>query len=267
MLKTRVLVAVVALPILLAVIVIGGELFALVVLGALMFGAVEYGLLLNQGGYRPPLVLILALIVLAVGSTWFDEPDWRDPGLVLVLIAGVMYAIWAMERNQPQPVLDLALAIFGGVYLGWLGSTLLAVRLMDDGVYLVLVIYGSVIVSDSAAYFVGRQWGRHKLTPHVSPKKTWEGYAGSAIAGGVFGALAGGLPQTGPLSWDDGAIIGLLIGTLGTVGDLGISAIKRQVDAKDSSHLIPGHGGVLDRLDSVLVGTAIGYYFLIWFVA
>jgi phosphatidate cytidylyltransferase len=81
----------------------------------------------------------------------------------------------------------------------------------------------------------------------------------------VFGAL-GGLPHSDVLNYVHGAIIGLLIGTLGTVGDLAISTLKRQVGAKDSSHLIPGHGGILDRTDSVLVSAAIGYYYLIWFV-
>jgi phosphatidate cytidylyltransferase len=120
------------------------------------------------------------------------------------------------------------------------------VRELDDGAYLTLFLYGCVNVTDSAAYFVGRRWGRRKLSPLVSPKKTWEGYAGGVISGPIFGALAA-LPATDALPVGHGALIGLLIGVLGTVGDLGESAIKRQVGAKDSSHLIPGHGGMLDR--------------------
>jgi phosphatidate cytidylyltransferase len=123
-----------------------------------------------------------------------------------------------------------------------------------------------VAFSDSAAYFVGRLWGRHKLSPRTSPKKTWEGYAGSVIGGLAFGAVVGGLPGTGALTWWQGALLGLLIGVLGTIGDLSISLIKRQVGAKDSSRLIPGHGGILDRTDSVLVAAAVGYYYLVWFV-
>jgi len=86
------------------------------------------------------------------------------------------------------------------------------------------------------------------------------------IGGALFGALAGGLPDSGVLNWGHGSMIGLLIGALGTVGDLGMSLVKRQVGAKDSSHLIPGHGGILDRVDSVLVAAAVGYYYLTWVV-
>ncbi len=266
MLKTRVLTAVVALPILIAVVLVGGWLFAALIVAALVLGGLEYVHLLRQGGYHTPAWLVLALILLLAGATCFEHDDWRAPGVAALLIAGTFYAIWGMEHGQPNPVLALALAVFGGLYLGWLGSYLLAVRDLQEGAYLLLMLYGCVAFSDSAAYFVGRRWGRHKMSPRVSPKKTWEGYVGSVVGGAVFGALAGGLPDTAVLTWGHGALIGLLIGVLGTVGDLGISAIKRQVGAKDSSHLIPGHGGILDRTDSVLVSVAIGYYYLVWFV-
>jgi phosphatidate cytidylyltransferase len=266
MLRTRVLTAVVALPILIAVVLVGGWLFVVLVTAVLLLGGLEYIHLLRQGGYYAPAWLVLALILLLVGATWFAHDDWRAPGITALLIAGAVYTIWSMEHGQPNPVLALVLAMFGGVYLGWLGSYLLAVRGLQEGAYLLLMLYGCVAFSDSVAYLVGQRWGRHKMSPRVSPKKTWEGYAGSVVGGLVFGALAGGLPNTDVLTWEHGALLGLLIGVLGTVGDLGISAIKRQVGAKDSSHLIPGHGGILDRTDSVLVSGAVGYYYLVWFV-
>jgi len=266
MLKTRALVAAVALPILVVVIVLGGWWFALVVLAALLLAGDEYVRLLRHGNHRPPGWLVLGLIALAWGAVWFEHPDWREPGLMGLLILGMFAAIWGMEHGETQPIHNLALAAFGGVYLGWLGSTLVAVRMLDDGAILTMVLYGCVIVSDSGAYFVGRQWGRHRLSPRVSPKKSWEGYAGGIVSGIAFGALAAAVAGIDALSVAHGAAIGLLIGVLGTVGDLGISAIKRQVGAKDSSHLIPGHRGILERTDSVLVSAAIGYYYLIWFV-
>jgi phosphatidate cytidylyltransferase len=266
MLKTRAIVAAIALPLLVLVIVVGDWLFALVVLAALLLAGDEYTRLLRHGDLHPPEWLTLALVALAFGSIWFDHPDWREPGLALLLIAGMLNAIWDMEHGSSRPILDLALATLGGVYLGWLGSNVLALRLLDEGAYLTLVLYGSVIVSDSAAYFVGMRWGSHKMSPRTSPKKSWEGYMGGVIAGAVFGALAGGLPDTDILTVTHGAALGLLVGVWGTVGDLGISAIKRQVNAKDSGHLIPGHGGILDRTDSVLVAATVGYCYIVWFV-
>lgn len=266
MLRTRVIVGAVALPVLLVVVLIGGALFASFMLVVLLLGADEYVRLLKQGEFNPPRWLMGALILIAVGAVWFDKPDWYVPGLVGLLIVGVFGSIWGMEHGAARPVLDMALAVWGGVYLGWLGSTLLAIRLLDDGAALAIVLYVCVAGTDSAAYFVGRQWGRHKLSPRVSPKKTWEGYAGSVISGPIIGLLAALVVGHAVLPVGQGMIIGLLVGVLGTVGDLAISVIKRQVNAKDSSHLIPGHGGILDRTDSVLVAAAIGYYYLVWFV-
>ncbi len=100
MLKTRALVAVIALPILIVVVVIGGWLFAVLVLVALLLGGDEYVRLLRQGNFNPPEWLVLALIALPWGATWFDHPDWREPGLAFLLIGGALYAIWSMERGQ-----------------------------------------------------------------------------------------------------------------------------------------------------------------------
>jgi phosphatidate cytidylyltransferase len=266
MLKTRALVAVVGLPILVGVVLIGGWVFAIAILAALLLAGNEYVNLLRQGDYHLPEWLVLGLIALLWGAVWFEHPHDREPILALGLISGVFYAIVCMERNQPQPVLNLALGLFGGVYIGWLGSYIVQLRQLHEGAYLTLFVYGCVAFSDTAAYLVGRQWGKHKLSPRTSPKKTWEGYIGSMIGGPIFGALVGGLVHSDTLNWGHGAALGLLIGALGTVGDLAISVIKRQVGAKDSSHLIPGHGGILDRTDSVLVAAAIGYYYLVWFV-
>lgn len=266
MLKTRVLVAVVALPALTALVLIGGWAFALFVLVALLIAGWEYIRLWRHGGAAPAPWLVMALIALAVAATWFDEPGWRTPGLIALLIAGMLQAIWDMEHERPMPVQNLALAAFGGVYLGWLGSTLVAVRMLERGANLVIFLYGCVIVADTAAYFVGSRLGRRKMSPRVSPKKTWEGFAGGVLMTPIFGALAGLLPATSAVTPLHGAILGLLISLVGPIGDLGESVMKRQAGVKDSSNLIPGHGGMLDRIDSVVVSFAVGYYYLLWFV-
>lgn len=266
MLRTRALVAAVALPILFVLTLVGGWVFALTLLAALLIGGWEYITLMRQTSPNLPQPITYGLIALSVGTVWFERPALRAPGLALILLAGAFYLVAGWDRGDPQPVTGLALATFGGVYVGWLGSTLLAIRLLEDGAALTIVVYGAVASSDTAAYFVGSRWGKHKLAPRVSPKKSWEGYIGGIVGGVLFGALAAALLSVDRLTVPHGAMLGLLIGVMGTVGDLAESVIKRQVGAKDSSHLIPGHGGLLDRLDSVLVSAAIGYYYLSWFV-
>lgn len=263
MLKTRVIVALIALPILVALILSGDWVFAIGVTIALLLAGDEYVRLLRQGGYRPSEVIVLGMILLPLAVTWFEHPSATEPGLLLGLFVTMFRIEWDRQHEKPNAFLDNALAIFGGIYFGWFGSRLIALRMLDDGAYLALFAYGMVIISDSAAYFAGRQWGAHKLASHISPKKTWEGYIAGVIAATTIGAGIAALGG-GPLAVWEGAALGLLIGTFGTVGDLGISAIKRQVGAKDSSTLIPGHGGILDRIDSVLIGFAIAYYFVIW---
>jgi phosphatidate cytidylyltransferase len=123
--------------------------------------------------------------------------------------------------------------------------------------------------ADSGAYFVGRTWGRHKLVPSLSPAKTWEGYLAGVVAGGlgaVLIALLQGALTKEPVSITNGLALGLLISTVAPVGDLVVSMIKRQVGAKDSGRIIPGHGGALDRLDSVLWAAVIGHYYVLWIV-
>jgi phosphatidate cytidylyltransferase len=134
-----------------------------------------------------------------------------------------------------------------------------------------MLVLPCVWFADTGAYFVGATYGKHKMSPRLSPKKSWEGYfAGiaSAIFGGAFLAFAyskwGGL--AGDINVWQGAILGFLIGTLTPLGDLGESMFKRQSGMKDSSNVIPGHGGFFDRLDTWLWGAVIGYYFIQWFI-
>jgi phosphatidate cytidylyltransferase len=113
-------------------------------------------------------------------------------------------------------------------------------------------------LADSGAYFAGQRFGRHKLAPVLSPKKTWEGYFGGVIVA-VLGGVVIGLVS--PLGVVQCAIAAFLVGALGTLGDLAESMFKRQANAKDSGHLIPGHGGAFDRIDSLLWAGVVVYYF------
>jgi phosphatidate cytidylyltransferase len=134
-----------------------------------------------------------------------------------------------------------------------------------------MLVMFCVMYGDTGAYSIGKAYGRHKMAPRLSPKKSWEGYAASVITatwGGIFTVYAfttyGNL--AGQITLWQGAILGFILGSLPPLGDLGESMIKRQSGIKDSSDIIPGHGGFFDRIDSWLWGAVIGYYFLVWFI-
>ena len=135
----------------------------------------------------------------------------------------------------------------------------------------ILFLFVVVWSGDISAFYVGSRWGRRALAPRLSPKKTWEGLISGVIWGMVFGGLFGALwgLSAGPesqLNFGTGALVGLAVSLAGAVGDLGISMIKRQVGAKDSGAAMPGHGGMLDRIDSWLIGGVVGYY-VIWLIS
>jgi phosphatidate cytidylyltransferase len=135
----------------------------------------------------------------------------------------------------------------------------LRLRQLDDGLYWLMIALLCTWVCDTAAYAVGKLWGRHKFFPAVSPKKTWEGAVGGLI-GGLLAAVGLGRWLVG-LSVGWGLLLGLAIVGAATFGDLAESVIKRQVGVKDSGQLIPGHGGMLDRIDSLLFVVPVVYYF------
>lgn len=260
MLLTRALSALVLAPLVILAIWLGG--WALAALLAITLGAAawEFVRLMQQGGYRPAAWIPLALIGAWLVDAILPESHLAPAALSLILIASLSWYMWQRDATVTA---DWALSLAAGVYLGWAGRQFLHIRAFEDGaVWLLLVLTGTWL-ADSGAYLIGARWGRHKMTPQLSPKKSWEGLAGGIVIGLVGNALvamAFGQPAI------HGAALGLLGGTIGTLGDLSISMIKRQVGAKDSGRLIPGHGGALDRIDSLLFSVIVGYLYLTWFV-
>ncbi len=259
MLLTRMLSALVLGPIVLIAIVIGGWL--LVGLLAIVLGAAawEYARLMQHGGYRPSWWIALLLIAALIADPILPSARLAPIGLSLALAGSLT---WYIVHRSATVTADWALTLAGGVYLGWAGRQFVQIRALDHGAaWLVLVLAGTWL-ADSGAYLVGVRWGRHKMTPWLSPNKSWEGWIGGIVVGiGGNGLLAAalGLPPA------HGAALGLLGGTLGALGDLSVSMMKRQVGAKDSGSCIPGHGGALDRVDSLLFAVIAGSLYLTWF--
>jgi phosphatidate cytidylyltransferase len=181
---------------------------------------------------------------------------------LLLTLAVMLPLTWLLGRPKKEGAFfSWAWTLAGILYLGWLLSYLVALRGLDEGRNWVFFALFTTFASDTTAFFVGRALGRHKLAPNISPGKTWEG----TIAG-VFGAIIASLLFTLliPISYAQAIVLGILVSIFGQLGDLVESLLKRNMGVKDSGRLIPGHGGFLDRIDSVVFAGVVVYYYVIW---
>jgi len=255
----RILSALVLLPLLLAVLFLlppwGTLLFALL---AVAGGVWEYAALSKALGAPLPRAVTMAGAMAACASFIAVEPP-----LVAVLSA-IVIAVAGLAVAGGHPTRDMLAAVASAVFAAlWIGiplGTIVAIREFG-GAEMVLPLIFTIVVSDSAQYYAGRAFGRRTLSPLISPKKTVEG----AIGGLVFAIPAmvwAGSRFLPLIAWPWLALLGAAVAALGMTGDLFESAIKRAADVKDSSHLIPGHGGVLDRLDGWFFAAPVYYVFL-----
>jgi phosphatidate cytidylyltransferase len=160
-------------------------------------------------------------------------------------------------------VQSVAFTLLGVFYIGWLFSYVLLLRLLIDGAFYVLYIFGVVWLGDAAALVVGTLIGRHRLAPTISPRKTIEGAIGGLL-GSLCGAILGGLWLVGHFTLTQCLAVGCILAILGQLGDLSESLLKRSVGVKDSGILIPGHGGILDKVDGILFGAPALYYYVLY---
>jgi phosphatidate cytidylyltransferase len=269
MLSKRVLVVVILLPIGLVMVALGGIYFTTFITLALTLAAWEYIKMMRQCGYQPATWLVLAgIIALSVSRVFnqFYTSAWIISALILAALA---VHLFAYERGRDLAAVDFGVTLGGMLYLGWIGAYLISLRNLENGAYWLMLALLSVWFADSAAYFIGTKWGKRRLSPRLSPRKSWEGY----WAGVVFGTLGGILVGWGFSQWIgeesgisavSGMAIGLSLSLVTTLGDLGESMFKRLAGVKDSSGILPGHGGVFDRIDSWLWAGVIAYYLIIF---
>jgi len=269
MLAKRTLVAVALLPVGLAVIILGGFWYFATVALILSLAALEFARLFKAGGYQPAGFFILVGTLLLLTVRYFYSPEASHWAVSLVILGAMTYHLIQFEHGSSQAATDFSITLAGALYLGWIGSYLVSLRALPGGMWWVLTVLPSVWLADIGAYLGGKTFGKHKMSPRLSPGKTWEGYVGGILTSVAVTPLLvwlyhfwGEVP-TG-LTPLHGALIGLALSLLTPLGDLGESMIKRQAGAKDSGTLLPGHGGVFDRIDSWLWAGVIGYYLIVW---
>jgi phosphatidate cytidylyltransferase len=268
-LSKRVAVAVVAAPLILWAAWRGGMAFFVFIETIILLGVLEFYQLAAAKGTHPHRVLgVIAGLILGAQIYFCDlaAPEiWLTPMLLVVLLV-----LLELFRNKGSALLNLGATLFGFVYVAGLWSFLLLIRELPSainvsyesaGTWLVMLLV-TIWVCDTAAYFTGVAFGSRKLFERVSPKKTWEGAVGGLIFA-ILMAVSSHYWFVRDLRLIDSLVIGFMIGTIGQLSDLVESLLKRDAGVKDSSGLIPGHGGVLDRFDSEMLVAPLVYLYLL----
>ncbi|MBI4208314.1 MAG: phosphatidate cytidylyltransferase [Deltaproteobacteria bacterium] len=260
-LAKRFVTASVLIPMVLLGIFWGGLPFLLLVLAAIALGEGEFFRLMEAKGVVPlRRVGILCGISLGI-SVYFRGDSIVATGFTAVILLLMISQL--RRRSVEGAIATISTTLLGVLYVAWLLSHAILLRNSENGLgifYLVLVL-AATYLGDTGAYFVGRQWGRHKLLPLISPKKSWEG-----LVGGIFASVVAVFIVRWIFRSDMGTIscgiLGVLLSVGGLLGDLAESLFKREAQVKDSGGLFPGHGGLLDRVDSLLFTLPIAYYYI-----
>ena len=272
--KQRTITAAFGIPLILAFVWFDTPWFPLLILlvaAIVVLGILEFYRLARFSGARPLIIfgIVWSLFYLANFQLEADF-DWDYVAPSLLGTAIILPLIWLrfFSRHRDGIVVSWAWTVAGILYMGWMVGHYVALRDLDQGREWVILALFSTFACDTGAFLVGRRWGRRLLAPSISPGKTWEGAAGGFVAAPAAALIISSLLDLAglslPISYPLILLLGCLIGFFAQLGDLFESLLKRRAGVKDSGSLLPGHGGVLDRIDSlVLTGVVVYYYVLL----
>jgi phosphatidate cytidylyltransferase len=263
---TRVIVAVLAIPLILAVCYFGKFYFLLFALAIALISFYEFSLMAKNKGIHLNLLLGFIAIIVIVINQYFHLPV---DNYYLLIFFVVIISLIELFRNNGSAISNLSGTVFGVLYLGLFTASLVGIREFytpfeeqyKNGGFLIISILASIWICDSAAYYGGTAFGKHRLFLRVSPKKSWEG----AVFGFVFSVvtmIAAKFIVLDFLDWNTIIAFGVIIGIIGQLGDLVESLLKRDAQVKDSSNILPGHGGFFDRFDSLLLSAPVIFLYL-----
>ena len=272
----RLLTAIIAVPILYVIFLIGGIIYLLFFLAIILIGQIEYQKLLESKNLPNNRILgIISSILMGVSAyLGYYYFTFCFTGLVLLILI-----LELRKGDFSQTVTNIGATLFGVIYLGWLLSHAILLRNIDQyenirvysennqgledlGFFLVVFAVACTFLNDTGAYYTGTLIGKHKLAPKISPGKTIEGTVGGIVVCIIAGLVVNFLFGY-PLSSDWTIAFALLVGIAAILGDLVESSIKRGAGIKDSGDIVPGHGGVLDRFDSLIFVFPVSYYFML----
>lgn len=266
----RVLSAIVFLPILLLIIWRGAPIYfsGLIAIVAVL-GLLEYKNIAAQVGMKVGAAQSITAAVGILTAFYFARPDLVLATLATLVIVEMTVQLFT-SQDLTKSLTSAAGTMFGVLYIAVLGGYLIALRLVEDkglslSAKLISLFFLIVFAGDTGAYYTGRSFGKHKLAPRISPGKTVEGLLGGLVAN-MLAVVIAHFTFFPELNLVTALPLSLLMGGLGVIGDLCESMLKRGSHVKDAAHLIPGHGGVLDRLDSILFNAPVLYYYSVLFM-
>jgi len=266
----RILTAIVGLPILLYTVWSPTPYFFVALIAiAVVLALAEFYSLASKIGAKPQALAGYAAALVVVASFVYDEPRLAIAALSALVIGSLAAAVFKPDEVK-ESLLSVSASVFGVIYVSLLAGCLAGVRMIPDtfaglgGTHfsskLITTFFAIVMMTDTGAYYTGRTIGRHKLAPRISPGKTIEGSAGGFVAAVAAGLLCR-LIFFHELPISHALLLASAIGALGQIGDLAESMLKRSANVKDSGKLLPGHGGVLDRIDSILFCAPLLYFY------
>ncbi|MCL2140174.1 MAG: phosphatidate cytidylyltransferase [Dehalococcoidia bacterium] len=227
-----------------------------------LLGAWEFYRIIGASGKgHPALFLGLGLILVFTFSPLFN---WHDENGLLFSIAFILPMIWVLlRRNNDDAFAGWAFTVAGILYIGWPASRYATLVRLEHGHEWVILALFCAFATDTMAYFVGSLLGQHKMARSISPSKTWEGALGGLLGAIVVGILTAWALHL-PISFWGAAFLSAITSIFAQTGDLAESLFKRNMGVKDSGHALPGHGGLLDRIDGIILAGIVVYYYVVW---
>jgi len=269
MLKHRIITGAIGVPLIILAIWFGDPWFTILIAAAALAGTYEFYHLANFNRREPLLYLGLLWALALVLSPHYHN---RSPDILPIVITATMLItlIWLVRRPlREKAFYNWAWIMVGALYVGWMLSYWLNLRGLEDGRNWVYLAMLTTFANDTGAFFIGKAKGKHKLAPAISAAKTREGAIGGlicAILAAVIIAIVLNLISSFTFRYWSIILLGFFVGLFAQIGDLVESLLKRNMGVKESGNLLPGHGGILDRFDSLIFVGAVVYYYVIWVV-
>jgi CDP-diglyceride synthetase len=234
-------------------------LIAILIFAVMLVSAAEMYVVLTRSGHRPMTLFGLLGVGWALFGTWYWGMIAIPVSLALTTVATLVF--FGVVAHRKQPLLDTALTLLVVAWIGALGAPAMDIAFAPDYAWMVAAIVIITALMDIAQYFVGRRLGKRALAPEISPKKTIEGLVGGVVVALGVGAVLGNF---GPFSLTDGLLLGGIVAVAGPIGDLAVSVVKRAIGVKDMGAILPGHGGVLDRIDAMIFVIPVAWVAYSW---